>query len=256
MSTPFVPPDEADPRRLTDAPPAAPVALESAALPSAALPPAAEAPSAEPASLCLIDDHGIVRAGLLELLRPHPDLSLDVVAPTVAEIAEDLPSFDLVILDLRLADGSTPEENVARVLSAGVDVLILSSGDDPAAVRRAARAGALGMVRKTEDDDVLVEAIRSALIGLTVASADWAAALDADSEIADAGLTAREREILALYASGEKAQRVAYLTDLSPRTVNHHVARIRAKYAKVGRAAETKVELYRRATEDGVLPLT
>jgi DNA-binding CsgD family transcriptional regulator len=90
--------------------------------------------------------------------------------------------------------------------------------------------------------------------GETIATTDWAAALDADSELADAKLSAREREILALYASGEKAQSVAYRTGLSRDTVANYISRIRVKYANVGRPAHTKVDLHRRAIEDGLMP--
>lgn len=204
-------------------------------------------------SICVIDDHAIVRSGIAELLRGTDDLRADAVAATVAEIEEDAADFDLVILDLRLGDGSDAGENVSRLMRRGTRVLIFSAGDDPDSVRAAARAGALGMVRKSEEDSVLLETIRSAAHGVAVASTDWAAALDADVELADAGLSAREREVLALYAAGEKAQRVASLTGLSRDTVTHYVGRIRAKYARVGRHAGTKVELYIRAIEDGLL---
>jgi len=66
-------------------------------------------------------------------------------------------------------------------------------------------------------------------------------------------LTARELEVLGLYASGEKADRVARLLGISRETVLDHVRRIRQKYAAVHRPAYTKVDLYRRAVEDGVL---
>lgn len=204
-------------------------------------------------SVCVIDDHAIVRSGIAELLRATSDLRADAIASTVSDIEQDAVGFDLVILDLRLGDGSDAGDNVARLMRLGARVLIFSAGDDPESVRAAARAGALGMVRKSEDDSVLLEAIRSAVRGVPVASTDWAAALDADDQLADAGLSARERQVLALYAAGEKAQRVAYLTGLSRDTVTHYVGRIRAKYARVGRPAGTKVELYIRAIEDGLL---
>lgn len=65
------------------------------------------------------------------------------------------------------------------------------------------------------------------------------------------GLSERQREVLALYASGEKADRVARMTGLSVGTVNDYLRRIRTKYREAGRPAETKIDLYRRAVEDG-----
>ena len=84
-------------------------------------------------------------------------------------------------------------------------------------------------------------------------SADWAAALDVDPEFVRVSLTAREAEVLELYAAGETAERVAEALFISRETVLDHVRRIRAKYAAADRPAPTKVDLYRRAVEDGHL---
>jgi DNA-binding CsgD family transcriptional regulator len=70
----------------------------------------------------------------------------------------------------------------------------------------------------------------------------------------DAGLSGRERRVLALFADGMKAQLVASTLGLSESTVDDYLRRIRAKYAKVGRPANTKIDLYKRALEDGILP--
>jgi DNA-binding NarL/FixJ family response regulator len=204
--------------------------------------------------VALIDDHEIVRVGIAELLASQP--SIDVVASvsTVAELFALGARPDLVVLDLRLSDGSTPGDNVATIREHGLDTLVLTGGDDPRLVRSAARAGVLGVIRKAAPASELVDALLRAGAGETVATTDWAAALDADSELADAKLSAREREILALYASGEKAQAVAYQTGLSRDTVANYISRIRVKYANVGRPAHTKVDLHRRAVEDGLMP--
>jgi DNA-binding NarL/FixJ family response regulator len=130
---------------------------------------------------------------------------------------------------------------------------VLTAGEDAQLIRSAARAGALGMIRKSESVDALLGAIRLAAAGETVASTEWAAALDADEDLADARLSTREREILALYASGKTTQSVAFDTGLSPNTVADYVSRIRTKYEKAGRIARSRIDLYRRAAEDGIL---
>ncbi|ROQ39963.1 LuxR family two component transcriptional regulator [Frondihabitans sp. PhB188] len=203
--------------------------------------------------VALVEDHEIVAVGFAELLRQYPDIDVTTVAATVRELDLAKNPVDLVVLDLRLGDGSSATDNIRSLLSAGVDVLILTAAEDPQAIRDAAKAGALGIVRKSQPVDELVDAIRSAASGETVPGLDWAAAIDGDEGLADAGLSAREREILALYASGEKAQSVAYLTNLSKSTVANYVSRIRAKYANAGRPAHTKVDLHRRAAEDGLI---
>ena len=87
-----------------------------------------------------------------------------------------------------------------------------------------------------------------------IVTAEGLAALDAALDLADAGLSAREREILFYYAAGQTTQSVAFQTGLSPNTIADYVSRIRAKYEKAGRLAHSRVDLYRRAEEDGIVP--
>ena len=79
-----------------------------------------------------------------------------------------------------------------------------------------------------------------------------AAVIDADLD-AIVHLTPREREVLSLYANGETADSVARMLWISRDTVLDHIRRIRAKYAAVSRPADTKIDLYRQAAEDGLI---
>ena len=205
-----------------------------------------------PARVGIVDDHEATVLGVEAILADVSDLEVVGHAATVPELLAGGERFDVVVLDLRLADRAPLGENVAALNRAGARVLAFTSGEDPVLVREAARAGVCGMVRKSEPPEVLVDALRQATRGEVVASTDWAAAIDADRDNAPR-LTAREAEVLALYASGEKADRVARLLGISRDTVLDHVRRIRLKYAEADRPAHTKVDLYRRAVEDGVL---
>lgn len=211
-------------------------------------------PSRVPLQVALVEDHEIVRAGIAELLTRDGLIEIVASVATVSELTSLDVSADLVVLDLRLEDGSIPVNNVEAIRAWGAEALVLTAGDDPKLARSAARAGVLGVIRKAAPPADLIDAILRAGNGETVATTDWAAALDADTELADAKLSAREREILALYASGQKAQSVAYSTGLSKDTVSHYISRIRIKYATVGRPAATKVDLLKRAIEDGLMP--
>lgn len=203
--------------------------------------------------VALIDDHQIVAIGFAGLLREYSDIEVVCVTNSVGALlaAETLP--DLVVLDLRLGDGSSAVDNIQKLQGAGFSVLILTAADDSALIRSAAKAGVLGVIRKSQPTQELVDAIRRARQGEAVVSVDWAAAIDADSNLGDAGLTPREQQVLSLYAAGASAQSVAFLTKLSKSTVDNHVSRIRTKYASVGRTAHTKVDLHQRAVEDGLL---
>jgi DNA-binding NarL/FixJ family response regulator len=208
--------------------------------------------------VALIDDHEIVARGFAALFSSIPGIEVAASVASVDELLEPLTAFepvDLAILDLRLSDGSTVYDNVERLRAADVEVLAFTAGDDANAMRAAARCGVLGVVCKSEPAAVLIDAVTHAASGQPVASTAWAAALDGDPELADAGLSPREREVLSLYASGAQAPLVAEKTGLTESTVVDYIRRVRSKYGRVGREANTKVDLYKRALEDGILPV-
>ncbi len=204
--------------------------------------------------LAHVDDHETVQVGLASLISSVDSLQLVVSARTVVEVLPHLPNVDLVILDLRLSDGSSIAENLASLHAHEARVLAFTAADNPADLRAASRAGVLGIVRKSEPLEVVVDAIRRAATGESIATTEWAAALDSDPHIASAGLSPKEREVLGLYASGDKSTTVAASAGLSTGTVAEYVRRIRSKYAAAGRPAHTKIDLYKRAVEDGILP--
>lgn len=201
----------------------------------------------------IVDDHPAVIVGTVAILRSDPTITVPIASSTVADLlAREVP-VDLVLLDLVLADGSTPTSNVRTLAAHGVPALAFTSGDRVALVREAARAGAIGMIRKTEAPTAVIEAVHAVGRGEIVASADWAASIDDDVEFVAARLSPREAEVLALYAAGETAERVGSLLFITRSTVIEHVRRIRDKYAAVCRPARTKHELYLRAVEDGII---
>lgn len=201
-----------------------------------------------------VDDHETVRLGFAAIVSGEDDLELAASVATVDPLIARAAEFDLVVLDLRLSDGSSVESNVSRLLAHGMRVLAFTVGEDHLAVRAASRAGVLGIVRKSDSRAAIVEAMRSAAGGDTVVTTEWAAALDADPDLASARLSPKEQEVLALYAAGEKSVTVAARAGLSTNTVAEYVKRIRHKYAMAGRPAVTKIDLYKRALEDGILP--
>ena len=101
--------------------------------------------------------------------------------------------------------------------------------------------------------DDLVEAVLAAVEGITFPTPDWAAALDADEDFVAEHLSDLEAHILAHYASGESSASVARALSVSKNTVNTYIARIRDKYRESGRPAESRVDLFRRAAEDGLV---
>ena len=203
----------------------------------------------------LVDDHFAVSLGITALLEETDDLRLVATARTVPELLEGGQQLDLVLLDLSLADRSMPEDNVAALTEQGIPSLAYTSGENAFLIRSAAKGGVRGIARKSHTPEQLIEAIRGCLNdGAEALTNEWAAAVDSDPGLDAVGLSARQREVLELFAGGESAKRVASQIGLSITTVNDYLLRIRAKYAQQGRAAHTKVDLYKRAVEDGVLP--
>jgi len=208
---------------------------------------------AELRRIALVEDHALIAIGFRDLVASTEDLVLAGMVESVEELDAIDGHLDLVVLDLRLADGSLPQDNVTAIHQRGAHVLVYTGAEDRRLIQSAARSGALGLIRKSADPVTLLDAIRTASYGHEVFGADWAAAIDADADLQDAKLSAREQEILSLYASGETAASVAIHTGVSRETVADYVSRIRKKYAEAGRPAHSRVDLYKRAIEDGIL---
>jgi DNA-binding NarL/FixJ family response regulator len=144
-------------------------------------------------------------------------------------------------------------ENVRRIVLDGSSVIIHSVADRPAAVREALAAGAAGVVSKSSPIDDVIAAIRTVAKGEPLNNVEWASAVEGDREFADAQLSAREREVLRLYAAGLPLKVVADRLGVAYSTAKENITRVRVKYVEVGRPAPTKVDLLRRAMEDGLL---
>lgn len=201
--------------------------------------------------IVVIDDHRVVGLGVKAAFENRGvDASISWV-PTAREAR--WKRGQVAVLDLRLADGSAPDTNIAYINGYGVPVVVYTSGDDPYLVRRAIAGGALSIIRKSAPPEDLVEAVLAAADGATFPTPDWAAALDADEDFVVGHLSDLEARILTHYASGESSACVARTLSVSKNTVNTYIARIRDKYREAGRHADSRVDLFRRAAEDGLV---
>src|SRR5690606_17237445 len=99
----------------------------------------------------------------------------------------------------------------------------------------------------------VIAAVRTVASGEALNNVEWASAIDGDRAFADAQLAAREREVLRLYATGLPLKAVAERLGVAYSTAKENITRIRVKYVEVGRPAPTKVDLLRRAMEDGIV---
>lgn len=208
--------------------------------------------------VALIDDHESVRLGLEAAIARDDALAVAFSGSTVTEYlawraGQSQGPADVVVLDLTLGDGTTVSENVQRLVADGSSVIIHSVADRPAAVREALSAGAAGIVSKASPIHEVLGAIRTVALGELLNNVEWASAVEADRDFADAQLSAREREVLRLYAAGLPLKAVAERLGVAYSTAKENITRVRVKYVEVGRPAPTKIDLLRRAMEDGIL---
>ncbi|PCE15930.1 LuxR family transcriptional regulator [Microbacterium sp. SZ1] len=208
--------------------------------------------------VALIDDHESVRLGLEAACARDGAGTVVFSGSTVGAYLDwrattSAAPADVVVLDLTLGDGTTVTENVSSLVADGASVVIHSVADRPAAVREALVAGAAGVVSKSSALDDVLEAIRTVAQGEALNNVEWASAVDGDRDFADAQLSTREREVLRLYATGLPLKAVAERLGVAYSTAKENITRIRVKYVEVGRPAPTKVDLLRRAMEDGIV---
>ena len=195
---------------------------------------------ARPLRLLVVDDHEVVRQGLVALLDRRPNFQVVAEAGTVEESLAQARRFqpDIVIMDVRLPDGSGIEacRDIRAELPA-TRVVILTSFPDDEAVFSAIVAGASGYLLKQIRARDLVAALESvgrgeslldpAVTEKVLTRVRQIAAGEVHDELA--GLTPQERKILLLVAEGKTNKEIASEIYLSDKTVKNYVSSILAK---------------------------
>lgn len=198
-----------------------------------------------PIRVIVVDDHRLHSMGLNVILGDEPDILVVGIGASGADalrlVQEVRP--DVVVMDVKMpgADGIEATRQIKQ-LDGHAEVLALSGYDDDETVIRALRAGASGYILKDAPFAEIAQAIRQVAGGnsyLTPAIArrvlrelqrsdsrpDPIAATD------EAGLTARETQVLALIGRGLSNREIGSMLAISERTVENH---IRSLYAKLG----------------------
>jgi DNA-binding NarL/FixJ family response regulator len=205
--------------------------------------------------LALVDDHKMLLGALTEWIRgAAADINMVAAVTTWPELLthEAFP-VDVVLLDLDLKDNIPISLKISTLNTTGVKTVVMSTYSEPNVVREALAAGALGYLVKSEDADMIVEAIRSATRGESYISAELDLALNAGTVGGAPKLSAQERRVMALYGGGEPVKAVAYQLSISEETAKSYLKRIREKYRVAGIDVGTKVALRKRAIHDGIL---
>ncbi|MEC3892697.1 response regulator transcription factor [Nocardiopsis alba] len=204
--------------------------------------------------LFLVDDHPIVRAGLIALFEGEEDIEVvgEAADGTDALRLIGLREPDVVLMDLRLAGGTDGVEVTERVLRLPRPprVLVLTTYETDGDIMRALDAGASGYLLKDSPPDRLFEAVRTAARGETVLSPHVAARLVRRVRDPLPGVTPRETEILRLLARGAGNREIAEGLFITEATVKTHLQRI---YAKLG--VETRTAAVRVAVDRSLIRL-
>jgi two-component system response regulator DevR len=195
-------------------------------------------PLTTPITVFLLDDHELVRRGLIDLLDSTPDITVVGEAGRAADALHRIPATkpDIAILDGRLPDGSGID--VCREIRSklpATQCLILTSYDDDDALFAAVMAGAAGYLLKEIDGASLTAAIRTVAAGRSLLdSAVTGKLLErlrhppvADPRITS--LTARESEILDLIAEGLSNKQIGQRLFIAEKTVKNYVSSLLAK---------------------------
>ncbi len=212
--------------------------------------------------ILLVDDHGIVRAGLRMLIEAHPGLNVvgEVDNPDAALNVVARLQPDIILLDLDL--GGTSSLDVLPGLLSNAPkarVILLTGARDPDDHLRAVQLGAMGVVLKEQAADVLVKAIEKVSNGeawldpaltarLLAGMSGGRAAQAANPETAKvASLTERERDVIALICEGLQNKNIGQRLFISETTVRHHLTSI---FNKLG--VENRLELVIYAYKHGL----
>jgi DNA-binding NarL/FixJ family response regulator len=212
-------------------------------------------------TVMLVDDHAVVRAGLRSYLGQVAGLvvvaeaangsdALDRLAELAAE--DRLPAVILMDLVMPGIDGIQTSIRIARRHPAA-KILIMTSFGEKEQVRGALDAGVSGYILKDADSGEIVSAVRAAVHGELYLDAAVTRGLTDPVQPTSPALsllTAREREVLALIASGQSNRQLAYHLGITERTARTHVSNLFGKLKVTSRTQAALLAVHIGLTPD------
>lgn len=196
--------------------------------------------------VAVVDDHAIVRGGLVALLSARPGIQVAGEAGTAAEavalidrLVTTEEGVDVVLMDLNLGTGEGGVAATRTILARHPDVrvVVLTTFDADADILDALAAGASGYMLKDSPVEELVAAIERAEPTSPALSSSVQARVVARAIRPDDQLSARELEILAALAQGASNRQLAKELFISESTVKTHLAHLFAKLGVDNRTA-------------------
>jgi DNA-binding NarL/FixJ family response regulator len=196
----------------------------------------------ESIGVLVVDDHEVVRRGLLAFLDSEPDIEVLGQAGGGAQALELLASMDaegrrpdVIVMDLQMApiDGIESTRRI-RALYGDIEVVALTSFAEEERVHAALEAGASGYLLKDSDADDVAAAVRAAHRGElqldpVIARRLMSSLRERRGDEPASELTTRELDVLRLVAAGKPNKQIAAELEISERTARTHVSRILRK---------------------------
>lgn len=202
-------------------------------------------------TVLVVDDHALVRTGVVKIISQAPDLEVIAEAANGAEAVEAFTKFrpDVTLLDLRMPimEGAEAVRQI-RELDAQAKVIVLTTYDTDEDISRALKAGAKAYALKDISSDELITCIHDVLAGKT-----WlapAAAAKLAEGMARMQVTPRELSTLRLMADGKSNKEIATSLGITERTVKSHLGHLFEKLGVTSRTEAVKV-----ATRRGLVRL-
>jgi DNA-binding NarL/FixJ family response regulator len=208
-------------------------------------------------TIMLVDDHPVVREGLVAMLSSQEDMEVVAQAESGQEAIALFSTYRprLILTDLHLLD-MEGDEVIRRIKQESPDArfLVLTAYDTDDRILGAIRAGAHGYLVKGAPKQQLFDAVRTVYNGGTLLGPGVApkllGVLDALGTSHSGGLTGRELEILKLVADGLRNKEIAARLSISERTTKFHLTTI---FQKLGVSSRT--EATREASRRGIISL-
>ena len=190
----------------------------------------------------VVDDHALVRRGVVNIIAHEPDLRVVAEASNGMEALEAYAKHrpDVTLLDLRMPvmEGVEAVRQI-RALDPNAKVIVLTTYDTDEDITRALKAGAKAYVLKDITADDLIACIHDVLAGKTYLAP--AAAAKLAEGMARVQVTPRELSALRLMADGKSNKEIANTLAISERTVKTHLGHLFEKLGVTSRTEAIKV---------------